>query len=105
MYAQFVHLKGLTKMANVIISLRIMPESVEVDLNKIQEEAKEVINKYAGEGEIRSSKEPIAFGLNSVNLIFVMDEKLGGTDPLEDQLRNLEGVQSVEVTDVRRAIG
>jgi translation elongation factor EF-1beta len=34
-----------------------------------------------------------------------MDEKLGGTDPLEAKLSEIEGVNSVEVIDVRRAIG
>jgi translation elongation factor EF-1beta len=34
-----------------------------------------------------------------------MDEALGSPDALEETIRGIEGVQSVEVTDVRRAIG
>ena len=34
-----------------------------------------------------------------------MDEKQGSTEPLEEKLSKLKGVQSVNVTDVRRAIG
>ena len=34
-----------------------------------------------------------------------MDEAKGTTDPLEADINNIEGVHSVEVTDVRRAIG
>ena len=52
-------------------------------------------------GELSSPE----FGLKSLNLIFVMDEKKGSTDKLEDDISDIEGVQSVEVTDVRRAIG
>ena len=91
-------------MADVIITLKIMPASPEVDLGKIEEVAKEKIKAF--EGEVGKSEQiPVAFGLKSLNLIFVMDEKKGSTDKLEDEISDIEGVQSVEVTDVRRAIG
>ena len=34
-----------------------------------------------------------------------MDEKLGDTENLENKISTLEGVNSVQVIDVRRAIG
>jgi len=34
-----------------------------------------------------------------------MDEQKGSTDPLEKEIQAIEGVNSVEVIDVRRAIG
>ena len=34
-----------------------------------------------------------------------MDEKKGSTDALEEKVKELEGVSSLEVTDVRRAVG
>ena len=81
-----------------------MPVSPEVDLAKIEEKAKEKITSFGGEvGKIE--QHPVAFGLKSLNLIFVMDEKKGSTDSLEDEISSIEGIQSVEVTDVRRAIG
>jgi len=92
-------------MANVVITLKLMPEDVEVDLDGLHLEAEKAIHNYAGKGEIRAEQEPIAFGLRALKLTFVMDESKGGLDPLEDILRNLEGVQSVQVVDVRRAIG
>ena len=48
---------------------------------------------------------PVAFGLKALNVTFVMDEKKGSTDALEADLGVIEGVESVEVTDVRRTIG
>ena len=93
------------KMTNVIVTLKIMPETPEVDLAKIEEEVKKQILEFAGEGEIKVSEEPVAFGLKSVNIIFIMDESLGSPDALEETIKGIEGVQSVEVTDVRRAIG
>ena len=34
-----------------------------------------------------------------------MDESKGSIDPLEDEIKKIEGVSSVETIDVRRAIG
>ena len=91
-------------MAEVIITLKIMPNSPETDLAKIEESAKEKILAFGGEvGKVE--QEPVAFGLKSLNIIFVMDEQKGSTDKLEEDIADIEGVQSVEVTDVRRAIG
>jgi len=92
-------------MANIVATIKLMPEDTEVNLDEMKKEAEKIINKYAGDGEIRSEKEPVAFGLVALKLTFVVDEKKGGLDPLEDLLRNMEGVNSVEVVDVRRAIG
>jgi len=91
-------------MADAIITFKIMPESPEVDLDKVQKEATDLIAKAQGEVG-KSERVPIAFGLIALNLIFVIDEKLGGTDDLEAEIEKLEGVNSVEVTDVRRALG
>ncbi len=92
-------------MANAIITLKIMPESPEEDLAFIEAEAKKKIAAFAGEGETKTEIEPIAFGLNAVKIMFVTDEKKGGTDSLEAEIQTIKGVNSVEVVDVRRAIG
>ena len=91
-------------MAQLVVTIKLMPESPDVNLKKIEEEATEEIKKFGGDvGKVEI--EPIAFGLKAVNLIFVMDEKKGSTDPLEEIISKIDGVQSAEVTDVRRAIG
>ena len=90
-------------MAEVIVTFKVMPEGVEVDLKKLEFDMKEVISRYAEVGKVEI--EEIAFGLKALNFIVVVDENKGGTDVVEDNMRNVEGVNSVEVTDVRRAIG
>ena len=91
-------------MANVIITLKIMPESPDADLSKIEESAKKMISKFGGEvGKVDII--PVAFGLKALNIYFVMDEKKGSTDKLETEISTISEVMSVEVTDVRRAIG
>ncbi|HLC64633.1 MAG TPA: elongation factor 1-beta [Candidatus Nanoarchaeia archaeon] len=92
-------------MASVVVTLRIMPESPEVDLKAIEGEAKKKILSFAGKSEIKVEQVPIAFGLKSLNITFVMDESKGSTEPIEKEVAKISHVNSVEVTDVRRAIG
>jgi len=92
-------------MANAVCTIKIMPDSPDVDLDRVESMVKEKIVGFAGEGETKSEIEPIAFGLKSLKIIFVMDESLGSPDQLEDAVVALEGVNSFEVVDVRRAIG
>lgn len=92
-------------MADVVVTFRIMPENPEIDLSKIEAEAKKKIISFCNSHEFKTSIEPIAFGLRALNIIFVMDENKGSTEKLEEKISEIDGVESVEVTDVRRAIG
>lgn len=96
-------------MASVIVTLKVMPASPETNLDKVYEEASKHIRDFVDQkhkdGEIRKEIEPIGFGLKALKLLFVMDENLGTTDKLEEKIKNITGVESVEATDVRRAIG
>ncbi len=92
-------------MAQVVATLKIMPESPEIDLNAIEAKAKEKIAEFSGNNETRSEQEPIAFGLKALKITFVMEESKGSPDSLEADIRSIEGVNSVETIDVRRAIG
>jgi translation elongation factor aEF-1 beta len=91
-------------MATIVVTMKIMPDSPDADLAKIEQSAKEKIAKFCGE-VAKSEHVPIAFGLIAINLYFVMDEKKGSTESLENEISLIDEVQSVEVTDVRRAIG
>lgn len=91
-------------MARVIITLRIMPEGLEINLDELEKVVEVKIRAFGGEvGKVE--KVPIAFGLKSLNVIFFMDEAKGDTEPLENEITALEGVQSCEVIDIRRAVG
>lgn len=91
-------------MTSVIVTLKIMPCEPGVDLVKIENKAKELISRFGGEvGKVEI--EPIAFGLKAIRLIFIMDEAIGSTEKLEEQIASLDTVESVSVVDVRRAIG
>ena len=92
-------------MANVVVTLRIMPQNTGIDLDALESKAKKEIVEFCNSQEFKTSIEPIAFGLKALNILFVMDEAIGGTEALEQRISRLDGVESVEVTDVRRAVG
>jgi elongation factor 1-beta len=92
-------------MAIAIATFKIMPVDPEQDLDNITKEAEKLITEFAGETEHRVSREPIAFGLVAVKIIFVVDEKKGSLDPLQERIGQIEGVNSCELADWRRAIG
>ncbi|MCX6708778.1 MAG: elongation factor 1-beta [Candidatus Woesearchaeota archaeon] len=96
-------------MASVIVTLKVMPASPETNLDEVYEEASKHIRDFVDQkhkdGEIRKEIELIGYGLKAMKLLFVMDENLGTTDKLEEKIKNITGVESVEATDVRRAIG
>ena len=92
-------------MAQVVVTLNIMPSNVEVDLHALEGKVKHEIVAFCNSQEFRTSIKPVAFGLKALNIIFVMEESKGSTEDLENNIAKIHGVESVEVTDVRRAIG
>ena len=90
---------NLDTMADAIITFKIMPESPETSLDDMKAKVIPLIEKFGGEVI------PVAFGIKALQLIFVMDENLGGTDQLEEDITKLKEVLSVDLIDIRRAIG
>lgn len=91
-------------MARVIVSLKIMPEGPEVNLDSIEAKAKDIISDFQGT-IMNVEKQPIGFGIVSIVIKFNMDEKQGSTEPIEELIKKTEGVESVEVIGVSRAFG
>ena len=89
-------------MAQAIIQIKIMPESPDIDLDIIEAEAEKLILK--GTKQIKKEREPIAFGLVAIKILFTWDEA-SSTDNLLDEIRKIKDVSSAEIIDFRRAIG
>lgn len=91
-------------MAKVIIKIKIMPESPDANLEEIKKGCRE---KMEGAGGYVHSvvEEPVAFGLKAIIFIFMIDEKDANMDRAEASLKSVPGVSSVDVLDVRRAVG
>ncbi|MDZ4171864.1 MAG: elongation factor 1-beta, partial [Methanobacteriaceae archaeon] len=47
-------------------------------------------------------EEPIAFGLVALNVMVIVDDGEGGTEEVETNLKQLDGISNIEVVDVRR---
>jgi len=90
-------------MGIVAMKIKIMPESVETDLGKVEERVRERIEKNNVKNP-QFEVQPIAFGLKALVVLFGWpEEKELGV--FEKDLQKIKGVGSVEVMDMRRAIG
>jgi len=92
-------------MADVVITMKIMPESPEVDFDELTKEVLAKIKEFTGMENYKTELVPMAFGLKALNIVFVSDEAKGSTDSVEEKIAAMDTVASVEITDVRRAIG
>ena len=90
-------------MGTALVTIKIMPESPEVDLEIIQKKAKQVTEEKGGQ-KPTTKTEPIAFGLNAVILNFALDESKS-IDDIQDKLKDVKEISSAEVIDFRRAFG
>ena len=88
-------------MGAVLIKIKLMPTSPDVNLEEIKKNAKKVVEK--GEGRnINFEEEAIAFGLKAVIVGFALDESKE-LEPIENKLGEVKNVNSAQITDMRRA--
>lgn len=91
-------------MAQVIVTLKIMPEDPSTSLEEIKGKASDIISEF--EGKVQSSnEEPVGFGLKALVLGFSIDESKGSPDPIAEKIESLEGIKSAQITMVSRALG
>jgi len=75
-----------------------MPDDPATDLAQMKKDIEQAIPAgIAFKGII---EKPIAFGLKALHVRITMPDGAGGTDRVEEALRKLPSVQSVETTDV-----
>jgi elongation factor 1-beta len=91
-------------MGIALIKIKLMPSSPEVNLEEIKTRAQEVIEKNKGI-RVNFEEQPIAFGLKALIVGFEQNEDKGELEPIENSLKEIENVNSVEVVDMRRAFG
>jgi translation elongation factor aEF-1 beta len=108
--AQHVILRDQIKMADKLtlagVTVKVMPESVEVDFDqlkkKVEESVLEVYGKlYGKDAEIRYEEKPLAFGLKELEVTFIIDESQG-SDAISEKLGQLEEVASARVINFVR---
>jgi elongation factor 1-beta len=82
-------------MGSVAVIVRVMPESPDVDLEKLKAALKK---KLPGIQDIR--EEPIGFGLKALKLAAVVNDAGGETDAIEQSLSEVAGVERAEIIEV-----
>jgi len=87
-------------MGEVLATIKLMPDSPDIDIAKIKEQVEKSIPEEVELHKIE--EEPIAFGLIALNVMVVVGDIEGGTEKVEEALSKIENVGSIEVVDVRR---
>ncbi len=85
-------------MANVIVGLRVMPSTVEVNLDELEQKIKSAINPE------KIQRQPIAFGLVALIISKIVPDEGGQTDAVEQKIKSIDGVGEVEVISVSRML-
>jgi translation elongation factor aEF-1 beta len=85
------------KMSKMVLIYRISPQGTE-EIKKIEERLPEKIKGFGELKEIR--REPIAFGMEVIKIAVVVEAKgtEGITEKIENEIKKIEGVNSVENT-------
>ncbi len=93
-------LKGGKTMAQVMVTVKIMPESPDVDMDSLSERVSNIESGRLNKVE----REPIAFGLVALLAAYVVEDSEGTADNLENAIRELDDVQSTEIIEVTRLL-
>jgi elongation factor 1-beta len=87
-------------MSDVAATMKVMPQSPDVDLDALRERLEDALPEGA---EVRGSDtDDVAFGLVALLLSVVVPDDAGGTESVEQAFDGVDGVESVSVEEVGR---
>lgn len=83
------------------VEVKVMPESIDTNLEEIKEEIKKQLKKAKN---IKIEEKEIAFGLKALQLLIAWPDT-EDTDEIENLLSKIPGVSSCQIEEIRRAFG
>ncbi len=87
-------------MARLVARIKLFPTDIDVNLDAMVSKLKSSLPDGM---EIKNSAiEPIAFGLNALIVDFLLDDKEGQMDTLENAVKQTEGVSEIDVMNISR---
>ena len=85
-------------MSEVIVGLKVMPKTVEVNLDNLEEKIKAAIRPE------KIEREPIAFGLVVFHVVKFIPDAGGELEKIENKLKSIPEIGEIEVTEVTKSL-
>ena len=82
------------------IKIKIMPTSLEANLEEIKNKAKALVEEKGGKNR-EYEEEPIAFGLKAIIAFFEWPEEKE-LEEIEESFKSIENVNSIQIIDMRK---
>lgn len=100
---QQIHLQqlrfcGAVNMGEVIVALKVMPKTIETNLDLLEKEIREAVKPE------KIQRNPIAFGIVAFNVAKIVPDSGGEVEKIENKLKAIKEVGDVEVVEVMRTL-